>query len=177
MSISIAVHLVDYDPAWPVRAAAYSEKLKPLEPVLLAVHHIGSTAVPGLSAKPVIDLSPIVTSIAELDVHEAEVKALGFGWHREFGVEGRRFCTLDDDNGDRLANLHFYANGSPHARRQIAFRDYLIAHPEVAADYAAEKRRARELYPDDSHAYSNEKGAWIRAVETKALAWVVGETH
>ena len=177
MSLSIAVHLVDYDPAWPTLASAYAKKLKALEPVLLTVHHIGSTAVPGLSAKPVIDLSPIVTSIADLDKHEAKIKALGFGWHREFGVEGRRFCTLDGADGERLANLHFYAQGSPHAHRQIAFRDYLIAHPDVAAAYATEKQRARALHPNDSHAYSDEKGAWIRGVEAKALAWVVGEAH
>ncbi len=174
MSLSIAVHLVEYDPDWPARAAVYTERLRPLEPVLLAVHHIGSTAVPGLSAKPVIDLSPIVTSIPDLDLKEAEVIALGFGWHREFGVEGRRFCTLNDANGERLANLHFYAQGSPHAQRQIAFRDYLIAHPDVASAYAEEKQRARALHPNDSHAYSDEKGAWIRSIEAKALAWVVG---
>jgi GrpB-like predicted nucleotidyltransferase (UPF0157 family) len=73
-----------------------------------------------------------------------------------------------------LLTLHFFEADSPQAKRHIAFRDYLRAHREVAEAYEIEKRRARELYPDNSHAYSDEKGAWIRNIETKALIWFGG---
>ena len=167
----IPVVLADYDPLWPNLAARHAEALKTLGPVLLTVHHIGSTSVPGLAAKPIIDLMPIVTSLSALDRLQSRVEALGYDWHGELGIEGRRYCRLSDASGKRLAHLHFYEPRSPHVARHLAFRDYLRAHPDIASQYVAEKRRARDLHPDDSHAYADEKGAWIRAAEAKALLW------
>lgn len=170
MTLAIPVHLVDYDPRWQQLAAIYMRLLDPVGDVLVARHHIGSTAVPGLLSKPVIDIMPIATNLDALDARRGEVEALGLGWHGEFGVDGRRFCTLADDAGLRLANFHFYARGSPHARRHLAFRDYLRTHPKIAAEYSREKLRSQAIYPDNSVAYSGEKGAWIRTVEAAALA-------
>lgn len=167
----IPVILAPYNADWPQMAAGYAECLRVLGPVLVVVHHIGSTAVPGLAAKPIIDLMPLVTNLADLDRERRQIEALGYSWHGEFGIPGRRYCALSDANGDRIAQLHFFKADSPHAERHIAFRDYLRAHPEVANAYEMEKRRARALHPDDSHAYTDEKAAWIRVMETKALAW------
>lgn len=175
MTIAIAVHIEKYDPAWPDMAARLAADLALLGPTLLTVHHIGSTAIPNMAAKPVIDLMPIVSNLAALDAKQKLVESLGYSCHGEFGVAGRRFCALSDTDGNRIAQLHFYEAESPHARRQLAFRDYLRSFPVLAAEYEAEKRRARELFPDDSHAYSAEKGAWIRATETKALVWFKGD--
>jgi len=152
-------------------AARRAEELRALGATLVAVHHIGSTSVPGLEAKPIIDLMPLVTSLADLDRDRGPVEALGYRWHGELGIAGRRYCTLEDAGGRRLVQLHFFAGDSPQVRRHIAFRDYLRAHPEAAAAYAAEKRRARDLHPDDTHAYTDEKDAWIRRTEAAALAW------
>ena len=66
---------------------------------------------------------------------------------------------------------HFFSADSPEVERHIAFRDYLRAHPATARAYEKEKRRARELHPEDSHAYTDEKAAWVRATEARALAW------
>ena len=162
MTVPIAVNLVEYNPEWPGMAARHLERLRSLGTTLVAIHHIGSTSVPGMVAKPVIDLMPLVRDIEELDARQAEVEALGYRWHGEYGVSGRRYCTLEDQDGQRVVQVHFYEKGSPHARRHLAFRDYLRAFPDVAADYVVEKRRACALFPDNSTAYSNEKGAWIR---------------
>lgn len=172
----MSIVLAPYNPDWPRRAAGHAERLSVLGPVLLAVHHIGSTSVPGLAAKPIIDLMPLVTGLAELDRERRRIEALGYQWRGEFGIAGRRYCTLSGDDGARLVNAHFFAAGSRAAERHIVFRDYLRAHPEVAAAYAAEKRRARDLHPNDLHAYSDEKDAWIRATEAKALAWFAART-
>jgi GrpB-like predicted nucleotidyltransferase (UPF0157 family) len=164
------VRLVDYDPDWPRQAAERSARLRVLEPVLVAVHHIGSTAVPGLIAKPIIDLMPLVSDLAALDLERGAVEALGYRWHGAYGIPGRRYCTADV--GDRrVAQLHFFAIGDPGAHRHLAFRDYLRAHPGMAAAYAAEKRRARDLHPGDHQAYGGEKQAWIDRIEAQALAW------
>ncbi len=176
MAPPIPVYLVDYNPEWPGIAAFHMERLRTLGPLLVAIHHIGSTSVPGLAAKPVIDLMPIVSDLDGFDAIQGHVEALGFGWHGEFGVEGRRFCTFDDpDTGTRLVQLHCYKTGSPHARRQLAFRDYIRAFPDVAKAYEMEKRRACALYPDNSVEYSREKGEFIRSVEGKAASWFVEE--
>jgi GrpB-like predicted nucleotidyltransferase (UPF0157 family) len=164
------VRLVDYDPDWPRQAAERIARLRVLEPVLVAVHHIGSTAIPGLIAKPIIDLMPLVTDLGALDQERGAVEALGYRWHGEYGIAGRRYCTLEI--GDRrVAQLHFFTMGSREAHRHLAFRDYLRAHPGIAAAYAEVKRRARDLHPGDSHAYGAEKQPWIDRAEADALVW------
>ena len=165
------VILAAYDPEWPRMAAHYAEGLRVLGTSLRGVHHIGSTSVPGLVAKPIIDLMPLVTTLADLDRLRPRVEALGYAWHGEYGVAGRRYCTLSDEDGRRLVQLHFYAAESTHAVRHIAFRDYLCTHPDVARAYEAEKRRARDLHPGDSNAYSAEKSAFVRDNEAEALIW------
>jgi GrpB-like predicted nucleotidyltransferase (UPF0157 family) len=167
----IPVVLVKYDPAWPKRAEFLSGKLQPLGPLLISVHHIGSTAVPGLCAKPIIDLMPVVSSEDALDRIRGQVEDLGFQWHGDLGIPGRRYCTLTNDKGIRIAQLHFFSDGSPHIQRHLAFRDYLRAHQSSVADYEKEKKRARDLHPNDSHAYSDEKAPWVKSTEAKALRW------
>ena len=167
----IPVFLAPYHPAWPKMAADHAARLQALGSTLVAVHHIGSTSVPGLAAKPIIDLMPLVTNLDDLDRKRSLVETLGYSWHGELGIAERRYCALSDDKGNRIAQLHFFAADSSQATRHIAFRDYLRAHPEVARAYEQEKRRARDLYPNDSHAYTDEKEAWIRHTEARALVW------
>lgn len=167
----IPVILAAYNPDWPQMAADHAERLRVLGPILVIVHHIGSTAVPGLAAKPIIELMALVTGLAELDREHRSVEALGYDWHGELGISGRRYCTLSDKAGIRLVQLHFFKMDSPHAERHIAFRNYLRAHHETAVAYEKEKRRARDLHPHDSHAYNDEKDAWIRQAEAAALNW------
>jgi GrpB-like predicted nucleotidyltransferase (UPF0157 family) len=167
----IPVVLAPYDPAWPEMAIRYGQRLQMLGHVLVKVHHIGSTSVPGMSAKPIIDLMPVVTDLTELDRRQSLVTAIGIEWHGELGITGRRYCTLSDEIGKRLAQLHFFQADSPEIVRHLAFRDYLRAHHDVARAYEKEKHRARGLYPSDSHAYTDAKDAWIRNIETSALDW------
>jgi GrpB-like predicted nucleotidyltransferase (UPF0157 family) len=164
--------IAPYDPNWPRLAAERADQLRVLGSVLIVVHHIGSTSVPHLAAKPIIDLIPEVSSLAELDRQQTTIESLGYWWRGEFGLPGRRYCCLDDEHGVRLVQLHCFEAGSAEIRRHVAFRDYLRAHSEVARAYEAEKRRARELHPDDIGAYTDEKDRWIREVEKRALDWI-----
>lgn len=170
MLTPLPVRLVEYDADWPRQAMERAARLRVLEPALIAVHHIGSTAVPGLPARPIIDLMPLVADFTVLDTERGAVEALGYRWHGEYGIPGWRYCTLEI--GDRrVAQLHFFTMGSPQAHRHLAFRDYLRAHPGIRAAYAEVKRRARDLHPGDSHGYGAEKQAWIDQTEAAALAW------
>jgi GrpB-like predicted nucleotidyltransferase (UPF0157 family) len=164
------VHFTDYDRDWPQQAQERIARLRVLEPTLVVTHHIGSTAVPGLIAKPIIDLMPLVTDLESLDRERAAVEALGYRWHGEYGIPGRRYCTRDVGTR-RMAQLHFFVMGSRDAHRHLAFRDYLRTHPGAASAYAAVKRRARDQHPGDSHAYAAAKAPWIDQTEALALAW------
>jgi GrpB-like predicted nucleotidyltransferase (UPF0157 family) len=166
------VELVGHNPHWSAAALAEASVLHDvLGSALLIVHHIGSTAIPGLRAKPILDLLPIVRSIGEMDLSKTNLEQIGYDWWGEFGLSGRRYVTKNEPGtGRRLVQLHCYEIGTPDIDRHLAFRDYLRERPEIVASYEQEKARCRALYPDDSHAYGACKSAWIGAVETAALA-------
>ncbi len=172
----IRVELVPHDPAWGQRARDEADVLRgALGDVLLAVHHIGSTAIEGIHAKPVIDLMPVVRGLAALDARRAALEGLGYRWWGELGLAGRRYCTRDDPaSGKRLVQLHAYARGAPDIVRHLAFRDVLRERPTLAAGYDREKLRCQRLHPEDSHAYGDCKRDWIRTVEARALAEAAG---
>jgi GrpB-like predicted nucleotidyltransferase (UPF0157 family) len=138
---------------------------------LLETHHVGSTAIPSILAKPIVDLLPVVRSLAEVDARRADVEALGYEWWGERGIAGRRYCILADAAQRRVAQLHVFALGSEEIARHLAFRDYLLAHRAEARAYEAEKIRARALHPADVVAYNDAKGPWIRGCDERAAAW------
>ena len=170
------VELRPHDPQWRTKAEAEGQTLSAaIGSCLLKVHHIGSTAIPGIHAKPVLDLMPIVTTVAELDDGRQQIEALGYEWWGEYGLPGRRYCSKSDpETGRRLVQLHCFAQGSPEITRHIAFRDYLRARPEIARAYDCEKLRCQAMHPDDSHAYGDCKCQWIERFESEAITWFFG---
>ncbi len=137
----------------------------------LAIHHIGSTAIPGILAKPIIDMLVEVASLEGLDRHAASLEALGYECLGEFGIPGRRYFRKDDARGVRTHQIHAFASGSPHLRRHLAFRDYLRAFPEVAHDYSELKRGLAASCGGNLDAYIAGKDPFIKAVEQDALRW------
>ena len=168
------VELLPHDPSWAGLARDESASLHAaLGEVLRVVHHVGSTAIPGIHAKPILDLMPVVRDLQALDARRGALEALGYAWWGERGLPGRRYCSRSDPRtGRRLVQLHAYAEGAHDIARHLAFRDFLRRHPDVAADYDREKQRCQCLHPLDSHAYGDCKSAWIRDVEARALAAV-----
>ena len=168
----IAVELLPHDPRWSAMAEEAGATISAaLAPIVVTVHHIGSTAIQGISAKPILDLIPVVQSLPELDARRDDIESLGYECWGEFGLSGRRYCTKNDPHtGRRLVQLHCYEIGSSEISRHLAFRDYLRERPDVAREYEYEKARCRSLHPADSHAYSDCKNAWITRVEAEALA-------
>jgi len=170
----IPVVLSPHRAEWADMAKTESARLKAaLGANLETVHHVGSTAIPGIMAKAIVDLLPVVKSIEKLDAQEDKVRALGYKWHGEFGLEGRRFCTFADPRtGKRTVQLHFFTRDNPNGTRMLAFRDYLRAHPFVAKAYEMEKIRAASAQPDDTTLYNQEKNDWIKRIEADAVAWM-----
>jgi GrpB-like predicted nucleotidyltransferase (UPF0157 family) len=165
------VALLPHDPQWAVRAGALIADLRAAAPgAFTALHHIGSTAVPGLAAKPVIDLLGETESLAAIEAARPALEALGWRWRGENGAAGRRYFTLDDpETGERAAHLHVHAAGDSMIAWHLAFRDRLRAEPETAAAYEAEKARCAALHPGDSGAYAACKKAWTDRVAAEAV--------
>jgi GrpB-like predicted nucleotidyltransferase (UPF0157 family) len=165
------VKLVTHDPTWASAAANESARLRlALDIVCLDVLHLGSTAVPGIVAKPTIDLFPVVTHLAAVDGRRRHIEALGYNWRGDFGIAGRRFCT-HDAAGARLFNVHVFENGSPEIARHRNFHAYLRAHSHEARAYQDVKLTAAQLHPDDTLRYNDWKSSWIQACELRAKAW------
>lgn len=173
VSSRFPIELVPHDPVWTVIAAREIERFRGvLGDVLVSAEHVGSTAIPSIRAKPIVDIAPVVRSLEELDRKQAEIEALGWEWRGELGIAGRRYCVLPSpEPGKRIAQAHVYAVGNPQIEQQLAFRDYLRAHDDEARAYEAAKIRARELHPDDVNEYNGAKSDWVRACIERALAW------
>lgn len=136
-----------------------------------ALHHIGSTAIPGIYAKPVIDILADVTSLETVDEHLHDMQALGYESMGEFGISGRRFFRKNDDSGMRTHHIHAFVHRSPHIGRHLVFRDYLISHPDMAQAYSELKRGLVQTCDGDIEAYMEGKDAFIKDVQRKALDW------
>ncbi len=175
MPLPIAVQLQPHDSNWSKLAAEEANRFRSNAKSVIRVHHIGSTSIPGIMAKPVLDLMPVVSDIHALGLATASIEGPGYEFHGAFGIEGRCYFTRDDPKtGKRIANVHCFAEGDPHIARHLAFRDYLRSTSRLAKEYEREKLRCAALHPDDSHAYSNCKDAWIKPIEAEAIAWFKG---
>lgn len=104
---------------------------------LISIHHIGSTSVPGLIAKPIIDILIVVKDINKINDYDAALELIGYEAKGENGIPNRRYFQKGGDN--RTHYLHIYELNDFNITRHIAFRDYLIAHPEQANRYADKK--------------------------------------
>jgi len=171
MADATRVWLAPHDPDWARIAEAEGARLKAaLGGVLIAVHHMGSTAIPGIAAKPTMDLMPVVTGLEALEAKRSAIEALGYLWRGEFGIPERRYCVFERD-GKRIFHTHIFVDGNENVVRQLLFRDYLRAHRDEALAYEAIKREAAAAHPHNSLAYNDHKSAWILACQERARAW------
>lgn len=159
------------NPNWSERALTEIDLWQSVNPDgLVAMHHIGSTAVPDLTAKPIIDLLPVFADMTKMDQARALIETLGYEWLGEFGLPGRRYVRKNDPTtGQRLVQAHCYVQGSTEIARHLAFRDALRASAELRDAYAQEKMRCAELHPNDYHAYGDCKSDWVSRTEAKIL--------
>ncbi len=132
------------------------------------IHHIGSTSIPGIYAKPIIDILVEANSIDEVDTKSSEMEAIGFEVLGEFGIKGRRYFRKLNDAGLRLYHVHIFTNGSTDAKRHIAFRDYMRMNPSKAKEYSELKQKLAREFPNDIDGYMDGKDGFIKSIERLA---------
>ena len=164
------IPVLKYDPKWK---QDYQDEQKKIEDILkenaLVIYHIGSTSVPGLAAKPIIDIMVAVRSLEKVDAAADAFSALGYEFLGEFGIAGRRYLRKGGDERTRQIHI-FQADDWNNIGRHLAFRQYLSTHEREREEYAKLKRELAQQFPYDIEGYCDGKEAFVRAVEAQALS-------
>ncbi|SDB92879.1 GrpB family protein [Shouchella lonarensis] len=165
------VIVTPYQTAWIDQFVCEAVRLKHIfANHIVACHHIGSTAVPGLLAKPVIDvLIEVHEPIVRVDELNEAMKQIGYEAKGENGIEGRRYFQKGGDQ--RTHHVHVFETGSRDVCRHLAVRDYLRAHPKEAHAYGELKRILAAMHPTNITAYISGKHEHVQQLEAAALAW------
>ena len=164
-AINEAVQIVPYDDRWPAQFRAEKDRLLTIAPELITIEHVSSTAVPGLAAKPIIDLMAAVLS---MDVADRVVERLccdGYVTSAEFNRSlGDRRWFMRHAGGHRTHHLHLVLADSRHWTEHIRFRDVLRQDSKLAARYADLKQRLASQFGNDRDGYGNAKAECIASV-------------
>ena len=163
------ITVLNYDPEWPLK---YERERKAIAEILdgngISIYHIGSTSVPGLAAKPIIDMMAVVRSLEKVDDARGKFSELGYEYLGEFGIAGRRYFRKGGD--ERTHQIHiFQADDWNNIERHLAFRDYMRTHEKERTEYAKIKTALAQRFPYDIDGYCDGKDAFVREMEKRAL--------
>lgn len=165
------VVVTQYNDSWDRMFVEEAARIRAvLADELVDIHHIGSTSVSGLKAKPIIDIMPVVKNIERIDSYNEQMTALGYECMGELGMKGRRYFRKGGDN--RTHQVHIFQDGNQEdILRHLAVRDYLRTHAEEMKRYGELKETLAGQFPKDIEAYMDGKDAFVKELERKALLW------
>jgi GrpB-like predicted nucleotidyltransferase (UPF0157 family) len=165
------IDLVDYDPAWPARFAAEAAVLRTVLPggLDVALEHFGSTAIPGLTAKPIIDIMLVVAQERRWPELSEPLQSLGYVYWADNPAPHHLFFVKGMPPFGTRRTHHVHVRRPADARPHLVFRDYLIAHPAEAAHYAALKRDLAGRFRTDRDAYTNGKADFVAEILRRAM--------
>lgn len=166
------IQVVPYNEEW---AESYKrEALRvahALTPVLQAIHHVGSTSIPGIFSKPTIDILAEVNDLSAVDTLSSSLSKLNYTAFGENGMHRRRYFVKKDGQGRHLFHLHVFEADTENVVRHLAFRDYLKTHDEDAVFYSTLKLQLAQQFPDDRESYCAGKNELCKRIEQIALQW------
>ena len=158
-----SVIIQDYDPRWPQLFETLRSRIEAvIQGMAAAIEHVGSTAVPGLAAKPIIDLDVLLISASDLPLVIAKLASIGYGHRGDLGVAGREAFRTPPN--DLPHHLYVCPSSSPEYKRHISFRNYLRTHPGDANSYASLKRELVRTFGDDREAYTQAKSRFVAEI-------------
>jgi GrpB-like predicted nucleotidyltransferase (UPF0157 family) len=164
------IEIAAYDPTWPLLFSKQAVELRQvLGAVALRIDHIGSTSVPGLAAKPIIDIQISVAEFEPLDAFRLPLESLGYVFHAVNRERTKRFFR--EPPGQRRTHLHVRRAGSFSEQLALLFRDFTRTHPEIAADYARLKIGLAQQYRNDRQGYTDAKQPYIWSLVAQADEW------
>ena len=168
------MRVVPHDPNWRQR---YEDEAASLLDVLgdavQEIHHMGSTAIPGICAKPIIDILVVAQDIVAINGFNEIMRARGHRPKGENGIPGRRYFVKGGEE-NHTHHVHMYQVGNPEIQRHLAFRGYLIAHPDEARAYGRLKEDLVRRFPTDGASYTAGKDDFVQAIDRKAERWLAG---
>ena len=164
------IRIVPYEPAWPAMFARQAAELRnALGAVALRIDHIGSTAIPQLAAKPVIDVQISVADFEPLDAYCGPLERLGYVFRADNPDRTKRYFR--EPPGQRRTHIHVRRAGSFGEQVALLFRDFMRVHADVAAEYGDLKIKLAERYSGDRTAYTDAKRPFIWGVIAQADTW------
>lgn len=157
-----------YDKAWQQNFQRIKAEIQAaLGNLALRIEHVGSTVVPGLNAKPIIDLDVVIRGMDEFPAVVAALSAIGYEHEGNLGIAGREAFAYDGKEHLQAHHLYVCPQDSAELKRHIAFRDYLLSHPEAVREYSRIKEEGAKLYPCDIDKYIAHKSPFIEAIYKK----------
>lgn len=166
------VELVPHNPEWSRLADQEAQFiLTGISFPVIGIYHIGSTSVPEIKAKPILDFVLEVEHLPDVIDNLADFEKLGYCHKGEFGIPGRQFFTKDTE-GERTHHLHAFERGHQDIERHLIFRDYLRANPAAAQEYEELKVELAERFPKASGSYTEAKSDFILSMDEVARYWV-----
>ena len=159
------VVVVPYDEAWKkdfedIRA----ELSEVLDGIVMSIEHVGSTSVPGLYAKPIIDIDVVIESMDDFEGVKNQLAKIGYSHEGDKGIPGRE--AFDYEGKEHLRNHHLYvcSKDASELKRHMSFRDYLRTHPDAVEEYSRVKLEGAKLYPYDIDSYIEHKSPFIEKI-------------
>ena len=136
---------------------------------VMNIYHIGSTAIPTIHAKPVIDMLVEVKRLDRVDERNGDMKSIGYEAMGAYGMAKRRFFMKGGDR--RTHHVHVFQHGNDEITRHVLFRDYMIAHPKEAHKYNQLKKRLAKVFPNGMAEYIEGKNKYIKEIDKRAKKW------
>lgn len=165
------VEVVPHDPEWKKKYDKEASIVRSIfKKEILAIHHVGSTAIPGISAKPIIDILVEVNNIEKIDEFNKDMIEQGYIPKGQSGIPNRRLFIKGSEEL-RISHIHVFQEEDTEIIRLLNFRDYMIAHPKEAQEYSQLKERLAREFPENIDGYIEGKDAFIKNIDKIAKIW------
>ena len=159
------VVVLPYDEQWKQDFLKIKAELdRALGPLAAGIEHVGSTSVPALSAKPVIDIDVVIKDNTLLEKVIGALEKIGYQYEGDLGITGREAFAYEGKEHLKEHHLYVCPEDSPELKRHIAFRDHLLAHPDTVREYSRIKEEGAKRYPHDIEHYIEYKSPFIEKV-------------